>query len=313
MEGQHTTPLGTAPGARHLSTGTVQQLRTVLTKRVPAVTPSAQHAPTPEPVTPPRGVMYPFIPYPIELVEMERKGTMRPAHIRILALRRFADPQTGQFITSTKEVAELTGSDRSTAQKGLRAMEKAHFLHLRHARSRTTTLLITFGGFPQPLYGDDGKPPLRWDLSGTAYVPGVAQSPAQCQPPRHTPAQEHHGLGKPQNALSTPPVGTGGSYNETDTEHRDRSSFSVSLLGSGKLKSVDDFSPQSHDESMIHDLAKRLGEPYMNSFLALRRKYGLARLQRACGLAQDKRDDVYYPLRQSPGAYVRWLLQNGKC
>ena len=281
-------------------------------KRTPSV-PAPPHGASAETAASVSVVPYAFIPFPAELAEMERKRLLPPAHLRILRLRRFADPETGQFITSTKEVAALIGADRSTAQKGLRAMEAAHFLHLGHVRSRTTTLVITFGGFPHPLYTGDGKPPLRWDLAGTPREAGSAHSPAQWHRPSHTPGDSNHGLEKPRSAISTPPVGTRGSYNETDTEQRDRSSFSVSLLGSGKLKSVDDFSPQSHDESVIHDLAKRLGEPYMNSFLALRRKYGLARLQRACGIAQDKRDDAYYPLRQSPGAYVRWLLQNGKC
>ena len=85
------------------------------------------------------------------------------------------------------------------------------------------------------------------------------------------------------------------------------------MLGGGKLTEVENFIPTTHDESVIHDLATTLGEQYMNSFLALRRKYGLARLQRACGLAQDKSRDARFPLRQPPGAYVRWLLQNGKC
>jgi hypothetical protein len=86
-----------------------------------------------------------------------------------------------------------------------------------------------------------------------------------------------------------------------------------SLLGGGKLMNVDNFVPQSHDESVIHEFATKLGEQHMNSFLALRRKYGLARLQRACGLAQDKSRDTRFPLRQPPGAHVRWLRQNGKC
>jgi hypothetical protein len=106
---------------------------------------------------------YAFIPYPVELADFERRGLLPRATTRILGLRRFADPVTGEWVTTTEEVTDLVGSGRSTAQKHLRWLEAEGFLHLSHVRSRTVQLAVSFGGFTQPPYRAVGKPPLRWD------------------------------------------------------------------------------------------------------------------------------------------------------
>src|SRR5437016_5258806 len=68
-------------------------------------------------------ITYRFVPYPLELADLERREAMPPACLRLLALRRLADPITGELLTSTEQVARLIGCDRSTAQKAMRIVE----------------------------------------------------------------------------------------------------------------------------------------------------------------------------------------------
>lgn len=299
----------TPESSRTVIHGQAAPLGYVLKKRAPAPSPPVSAVPPtpPPPVPAPRTLGYPFVPYPKELVEMERKHELSPTQVRILLLRRFADPTTGQWITSTKEVARLIDADRSTAHKGLRALQKALCLHLRQIRSRTTQLVVWFGGFMQQDYVDEGLPPLRWDRSGTLPTQGSAQSGALSGTPPHTPGLSDSGSTEPSSGM----VGEIGGTATSKSNGRDIRNNEYT--NGANLTLVDKFVPQSHDESVVHDLAKKLGEPYMNSFLKLRRTYGLGRLQRACGLALDKAQDTKYPLRERPGAYVAWLLQNGRC
>lgn len=316
---QSAAPVASEPVPRHRVvrwTGP-QPVRAILVKRAKGLPrPAAALLETPAPAAPPVPMpIYPFIPYPVELAEMERRRALPAMLLRLLALRRFAHPLTGEWITTTREVAQLIGADRTTAQKVLRTAERAQYMHIRDARTRRVHRVITFGGFSDPEYRSEGKPPLRWD---TANGTPSAQPTAQSSVRPHTAPEANPGFEEPKSASAGASVGTvpvtnnerrvrSNKYNyeyEHDDEHED---------GRSRLLPVENFQPQSHDESVIQELAQRLGEQYMNSFLALRRTYGLAPLQRACGLARDKLQDTQYPLRERPGAYVRWLLRNGKC
>ena len=86
----------------------------------------------------------------------------------------------------------------------------------------------------------------------------------------------------------------------------------VSQIGASLIP-TETFKPRHFEEAVVQNLARKLGEQYLNSFLALWRVHGLKKLEKACGLAEDKKNELRFPLRKSPGAYVRWLLQNGKC
>ena len=266
-------------------------------------------APTP----PRRSLGYTFVPYPAELAEIERQHLLPPTHVRILALRRFANPTTGEFSTTMKEIARLIGVDRSTVHKALRTLEKSQFLHIRRIRSRTVHLVVCFGGFVEPEYLKEGDVSLRWDNRSTP--PRTVR--ALCAPQKttvpHTAESAVIGSGSPNSA----------SHSEIDRtapriENRDIRNYEYSLslrttTGGAQLVPVDKFVPQSSDEMVVQELAMKLGEAYINSFLALRRTYSLARLERACGIALDKRREPDFPLQNPPGAFVRWLLQNGKC
>jgi hypothetical protein len=269
--------------------------------------------PAPRPA--PRSLCYPFVPFPVELAELERRHSLPPAQLRILALRRFAHPVTGDWMTTTQEVAQLIGTDRSTAQKALRALEAAHFLHLVHLRGRTVQLVISFGGFAEPTYRTAGKPALHWDADGTPAVTVGAHSPSQSSPSWHSAERTQNVSGKPLSAAGAYPFGTVPRLeNERNIVRSNEEQISPDLSPPHPgLLPVATFVPSMHDEAVVQELARKMGEKYMNSFLSLRRVYGLARLERACGWAVDKRLNPHHPLRSRPGAYVRWLLQSGQC
>lgn len=106
---------------------------------------------------------YMCVPYPVDLARMELRHRLPPAQIRILMLRRFADPVTGEWETTTEEIARMTRLSRSAVQKALSALERARWIHARHVRTRTFRLIICFGGFADPPYLKEGKSPLVWD------------------------------------------------------------------------------------------------------------------------------------------------------
>jgi hypothetical protein len=141
-------------------------------------------------------VRYPFVPYPVELADMERRRVIPEPQLRILALRRFADPATGNWETTTEEIVRFIRAGRSTAQKALRQLEQAQYVHLRDVRGRTVRRVVSFGGFPAPTYPTERKPALRWDekivASGSqsdGVVAPVAEWARAAQPPSVAAAQ----------------------------------------------------------------------------------------------------------------------------
>jgi hypothetical protein len=262
-----------------------------------------------------RPITYTFVPFPTELASLEKRQAFPPAHFRVLALRRFAQPVTGEWITSTEEVSRLIRSDRSTAQKSLRELEHAHFIHLRHLRSSTVQLLIYFGGFAQPGYRSEGLAPLRWDADFTDDPTDPAPGDSQSRGSSHSADYAETGSTEPRYVPDPESLGTVPRMKNEKTKDI-RSSSDLSTAESGEksgLLSVFAYRPQMHDESVVQELARKMGEKYMNSFLAMRRQYGLNRLEKACALAQDKLLNPMHPFRKRPGAYVRWLLTNGIC
>ena len=260
-----------------------------------------------------RPLGYTFVPYPAELAEIERRSLLPTTQVRILALRRFANPTTGKFSTTMKEIARLVGADRSTVHRALRVLEKSQYVHIRRIRSRTVHVVVSFGGFVAPEYLKEGDPLLQWDSRNTPLHTVRALCTPQSASVPHTAEVAEIGSGSPNSA----------DHGEADRtvpriENRDirNNEYSLSLRtanGGAQLVPVDKFAPESSDEMVVQELAMKLGETYINSFLALRRAYGLHRLERACGIALDKRREPHFPLQNPPGAYVRWLLKNGKC
>ena len=278
--------------------------------RPAAPAPKKESAPVARPTRP---ITYPFVPFPTELASLEKRQVYPPAHFRVLALRRFAQPVTGEWITSTEEVARLIRSDRSTAQKSLRELEHAHFIHLRHLRSSTVQLQIYFGGFAQPGYRSEGLAPLRWDADFTADPSRRAPSNPQRRGPAHSAQHPESGSAEHQYEVESEALGTAPRTKNEDTTIRlDDFSTSSPVDNKGMLP-VMGFVPQINDESIVQELARKLGEKYMNNFLSMRRRYGLNRLEKACVLALEKLRDVKHPFRKRPGAYVQWLLVNGIC
>lgn len=278
-------------------------------------------APAPKPVPPPprpqsaRSLGYSFVPYPEELAALERAGTLPPSQLRVLTLRRFANPMTGEWFTTTQEVAVLIGTDRSTAQKALRLLERAQYLHIRHLRSHTVELVVYFGGFAEPEHVKEGLAPLRWDSNSTVAGTVNAHGSPQSGPPSHSSGSRTIGSTVPRvdsnpHDLGTPPK------NMRQEEIRDGNKGSFSTAGypqNARWRRVQDFIPDMHDEAVVQELARKMGEEYINNFLDLRRLFGLRRLEHACALALDRMLNRANPLRARPGAYVRWLLTNGKC
>jgi hypothetical protein len=317
--------------AKFVESPTLKRVGVALIKRPP----NLSVAPPPEePAThlPPPPVLYPTVPYPVELAEMERCSDLPRTQLQILALRRLAHPVTGLWITSTEEVAERVGVDRSTAQKHLAALARTGFLHMTYLRSSTVRRAIWFGGFPEPGYRDKGWPPLRFDpVDSTSERTESAQPKTQRHPPLHTAPDSTRGSAKPKTGQTSEPPHTEDTrrtnndivndrvFNNDDQRFRDNDnnsdgSFSVPRYAIGRgLIPVGQFQPRSYAEIRVKDFARRLGERHVNSFLELARRYGLERLEQACRTAQAKTHDSMYPLRENPGAYVRWLLQNGKC
>lgn len=58
-----------------------------------------------------------------------------------------ADPESGQWWTTTLEVARLIDAHRSTADRVLRTLEEKGFLYVQRVRHGTTQLVISFGRF----------------------------------------------------------------------------------------------------------------------------------------------------------------------
>ncbi len=300
------------PKGKFESLASVGQIIAKKKIRPAAPAPKKQSVPKPRPTRP---ITYPFVPFPTELASLEKRQVLRPAQFRILALRRFAHPVTGEWLTSSDEIAGLIRSDRSTVQKSLRELEHTQYIHVRQLRSRTVQLLINFGGFAQPKHRLDGLAPLRWDAEFTVGEAVPAHRSSQFEGSWHSAEGLENGSTEPHYELEPEARGTlPRSKNEKTKDIR--SSNELSTTGSGEksgLIPVFDFQPQMHDESVVKELARKMGEKYMNSFLAMRREYGLNRLEKACALAQDKLLDRKHPFRKRPGAYVRWLLNNGIC
>lgn len=264
----------------------------------------------------PRPLGYTFVPYPVELAEMEQAGALPPSQLKILTLRRFANPMTGEWITATKEVAQLAGVDRSTAHKAVRHLEGAQLLHMRHLRSRTVDLVLYYGGFAEPEHQKEGLPPLRWDANFTATVTTPASRTSQSGPVSHTASWPVPGSTKPGYQRSWALGGTAAKDVKNIRKIRNSNNEPISTGGYPQRRywiPVADFMPEMHDEAVVQELARKMQEDYINNFLELRRRFGLSRLERACALALDKMLDRANPLRGRPGAYVRWLLMNGKC
>jgi GAF domain-containing protein len=105
----------------------------------------------------------PFVPYPVDLAELERRGALPPSQLEILALRRFADPMIGEWETTTGEIAQLVGISRPATQKALWALQRQRYLYFYYVRGRTVRVVIMFGGFPSPAYRRQGRLALRWN------------------------------------------------------------------------------------------------------------------------------------------------------
>jgi len=198
-----------------------------------------------------------------------------------------------------------------------------------------------FGGFPQPLHQKLGLPPLRWDSDFTD--PGTekgqhieSSTPVENSAGRQDSRSTKRKIWSADSGEGTvPPPTNNERTNNEPTNHNDQEELLLNEPNERneqdeprerpendpvekpeervRFTRVIDFTPRSEAESIVQALAAGLNERFINSFLALEHQYGLPRLQRACGLAHHKLRDRKHPLRQRPGAYVRWLLQNGKC
>ncbi len=272
-----------------------------------------------------------FIPYPVELVGLERSEALPQTQIRVLMLRRFADPTTGVWESSTKEIARMLHCGRSSVQKILRKSERERYVHIRDHRGRTVRRSLHFGGFPQPLHKKLGLPPLRWDADFTEAGTETVQPRESSTPVENSDGRQDSGSIKRKNESpdageGTVPTPTNSERtNDEPTNHNDHEKLILNETNETNERNeqraakkaaftrVADFEPRSEVESIVQALAAGLDERFINSFLALQHEYGLPRLQRACGLAHHKLRDRKHPLRKRPGAYVRWLLQNGQC
>lgn len=289
-----------------------------------------------------------FLPWPVELVDLERRQALSPVRLGVLMLRRFADPETGLWETSTQGVADLLHVGRSTAQKNLRWLEQHQYLHLRDLRGRTVRRQMLFGGFSHPEHTKLGLPPLRWDADFTPAETKRGDDPELSTPVEYSARKTDSGSEKPRSETratserTVPPR----TYNEPRTNHdhhepqthepekgisnpnvtneprtNEPNERSESADGDlvdnapqgATLTPVATFQPRRYEHFRVKEFARKLGEEYINSFLALERRHGIKRFERACRMAQVKLQDRTFPLRQKPGAYVRWLLQNGHC
>jgi GAF domain-containing protein len=115
----------------------------------------------------------PFVPYPVDLARLERRAALPPSQLNILALRRFADPSTGEWETTTGEIAELVGVSRPATQKALWALQRQRYLYFYYVRGRTVRVVVMFGGFPAPAYRGQGRLALQWnsDFPKSAIAP----------------------------------------------------------------------------------------------------------------------------------------------
>lgn len=300
----------------HSEDDMLQPVGPTLAARAAQAVSQGSHGTPPKPAarSAPHPIRYPFIPYPLELADMERRQTLPPAQLRVLGLRRFAHPFTGEWVTTTREVARLIRSDRSTAQKALRALEQAHFLHLTHHYLGTVELVVWFGGFADPGYRKQGKPALHWDNGSTPGPTVQAQGRSQLGGSWHS---YRNGYSPSTRPFSGDVVsGDGTVYKSSKYKENIRSREKLSTDGFPHvvpLIPVGTFVPGNRDEAVAQELARKLGEKYMNSFLSCLRVYGLERLERAYARTQDKRHDPSYPLKGQAGAYVRWLLHSGSC
>lgn len=313
-ENENPTTLSTDRGISTARPVSSQSVGAILAQRhQPRSQASAHHEGTLSKALGTRSLKYSFVPFPVELAELERRALLPPAQIKLLMLRRFANPISGVWITSTRDVALLIGVDRSTAQKSLRILEQAQFLHMQHLRGPTVQLVLSFGGFSEPIHRRQGKMPLHWDAEFTGSAPVPAHSSSQYATSWHTGSERNSGLMKPGSAVFPNPSGT--ALRDIDQENKDKirskENFSTEKPETNPLLvPVETFQPQSHDESVVHELACKLGEKYLNSFLSMRRLYGLARLEKACALAQDKLHDIRFPFLPAGHRLRQWLLKN---
>ena len=325
MEGNHLSNRDAGDGPRPIGRILASKKPRPAPKVEPAIT--ADPGPPPDPVYEPepeqeppnrrRPLNFTFVPFPTALVDLELRQILPPVQLRVLHLRRFAHPVNGEWLSSTLEVAELVGCDRSTAHKALWSLCAARYLHIRYHRSSTVQLILHFGGFAHPGYLAEGKPLLIWDGPGTVPDAGFEHLGSQRGIRWHSADRQENGSNERGMPVLHTPAGTGPRNIKEEKEEfavRYSKDFSPGL---GKTPAsyllVESFQPSSHDESVVQELARKMGEKYMNGFLQLRRTYGRNRLEKACTLAADKRFDKKAPLRGRPGAYVRWLLESGKC
>jgi hypothetical protein len=65
-------------------------------------------------------VGYPYIPMPVELIEMERNRSASPNFIALLKLRIFANRFTGLWITTTRDIRSTWASSRAQCRSSSR-------------------------------------------------------------------------------------------------------------------------------------------------------------------------------------------------
>lgn len=299
--------------------GDMEPLASILSGRASAASPSDGSP-----------LSYASIPVPLELIEMDIREIIPKNLARLLYLRMRANPLTGLWETTTQDIADLLILERVTIQTLLRQGAQHGFIHVVYRRARLGYTSVYFGGFPQPAHIELGMAPLRWDKND---VPSVVPAATERRP-----APRILGDGKPRTAPAEDV--TRGESAALDTRKRNllpntnsesnESTRRVNIFSNDsnefvrdaaventplqdKLVPVSAFNPSNRDEETVRDLAAGLGEKYVNSFFSLSLRFGLKALQRTCGIAHGKLRDRRHPLREKPGAYVQWLLENGKC
>jgi hypothetical protein len=281
-----------------------------------------------------------FLPFPAELADMIRRKAISPNLGRLLSFRIFADPRTGVWETTMRDIMDLLILGRSACQKLVHRGMRDNYIHARFPRLRTVRTIIHNGGFPLPAHIKLGLPRLRWDTDVAVrrvLALGVENSVVprpfgESQPQSDTagtePGDMDRGLDT-KNPTVVPNTNSGvvreiylsNESNERNESTKKTNERTQHAAGSGDHPKaardyvpVHAFTPDNDDEETVRDLAVGLGEKTINNFLSLYLTYGLARLRNACRMTHDRlRGRTKPPLREKPGAYVQWLLKTGRC
>src|SRR5207244_88561 len=141
----------------------------------------------------------------------------------------------------------------------------ARFLHITYQRGRTVQLILHFGGFAQPGYLAEGKPPLIWDDENTAANNWPAHRRSQNATPWHSAKSQTLGSTEALNKVVHIPEGTVPRVKKKEKEDIIRSKRALSTNLGKTLVSylpVATFKPSNHDESVVQELARKTGEKY---------------------------------------------------